>query len=118
MLKRDLAERAQGMKERIVNLYFSLKAIVHIVFWPGFCLRTFATKLKKIFRILISEVIHLWIIFFAITMTWLFGGLHLAFGKLWLAIFFAVFDVFTVSIVHSCVVINNQDFLIRHGGDN
>jgi hypothetical protein len=41
---------------------------------------------------------HLWIVFFAITMTWLFGGLHLAFGKLWLAIFFAIFDVFTVSI--------------------
>ncbi|CAB4033597.1 G- coupled receptor 98-like, partial [Paramuricea clavata] len=43
----------------------------------------------------IKEVMHLWIVFFAVTMTWLFGGLHLAFGKLWLAIFFAIFDVFT-----------------------
>ena len=49
------------------------------------------------FQHFVTEVMHLWIIFFAITITWLFGGLHLAFGKLWLAIFFAIFDAFTVS---------------------
>ena len=60
---------------------------------------------------LLTEVVHLWVVFAGITLTWLFGGLHLAYGKLWLAVIFAIFETITVSKL--CRDVQVSDYFIH-----
>ncbi|XP_066912895.1 adhesion G-protein coupled receptor V1-like isoform X2 [Clytia hemisphaerica] len=60
----------------------------------------------------IKEVRHLLVLFTLITLTWVFGGLHIAYGHLWMAIVFTFFNVFTaLYILIIYVVLRNQ---MRH----
>lgn len=43
------------------------------------------------------EVRHVILLFVLVSITWLFAGLHLAYGYLWMVILFAIFDVMLVS---------------------
>ncbi|XP_057301693.1 adhesion G-protein coupled receptor V1-like isoform X2 [Hydractinia symbiolongicarpus] len=57
----------------------------------------------------IKEVRHVMILFSLIILTWVFGGIHLAYGSLWMIVTFTFFNVFTglyIFVVY--VILRNQ----------
>ena len=57
------------------------------------------------------EVRHIMVLFGLISLTWLFAGLHLTYGHLWMIITFTLFNVFLVSVpnVYQHLTENFQD---------